>query len=693
MNRLTMILIVGTVAAAPALAGNHYNPGQDGMRKAGFDAFFVGKSPEQIAPYLAHPHPVGMMSAAKAMADRGDAAWPLTKKLLGDTHAGIRMGAIKVLYYRFSRPADAKILVKAPAAMQPMLTAVRPMAKDADPWVRNAVMGLVRDLRVESPEVNDMLITLAGDESISVRAAVSDLVCQRIKDPKTWVEVGILCNQATNASAAPTPADFRLLRAVRGHMECAREAVPVMIEFMAVHGQMLYGMWAERPKVTAALLMNAYPDDPRVRKALPLLVRRYAVQGPDSPYCGLREAMLQIGPDALPAIRAYVNAKDAHKQRVKNGREPGQIWPVLEISFDRRIRELTLLDQAIEFVSAATVEQVPAMVASYLSGPWSQSERGRLRMTMLKLGPAASPAIRGAIESGKAAASKQIAAELADVETRLAEKFEKVFGRNIEAELRRVNEQRAQLDRVTGELVRLAETIEMLGVENPTADQVQSLCRLYREHIDWEDTVYEPAKPGWTPAPLTQLPRPDLRLIRAKLLSCATPEALLAFVSSDQPHRNARTRYWAAREQFFRDHPSVRFGRGLDTVLVNLKFTRDDLTDAYRQLGDIATLGRLKGKLAAKAPTADLCRIYTRRDWPAGRDLIEAELRSRGRSVEAAVAKHIAAEAQYRKKVQAERETFYAYLGRSRFVWQHDRLKALGATIDDGVAGLAELVK
>ncbi|NQT52087.1 hypothetical protein HQ576_08550, partial [bacterium] len=85
-----------SIEAHPPNYGNNNRNGWVGtheQHRQGVAWFFEGKSPEQIARYLAFPDWMGAQAAYLALASHGRKAIPLLMRLVGDSHAGVRVGA------------------------------------------------------------------------------------------------------------------------------------------------------------------------------------------------------------------------------------------------------------------------------------------------------------------------------------------------------------------------------------------------------------------------------------------------------------------------------------------------------------------------------------------------------------------------------------------------------------------------
>ena len=85
-----------SIEAHPPDYGNNNRNGWVGtyeQHRQGVAWFFEGKSPEQVARYLAFPDWMGAQAAYLALASHGREALPLLTRLVADSHAGVRVGA------------------------------------------------------------------------------------------------------------------------------------------------------------------------------------------------------------------------------------------------------------------------------------------------------------------------------------------------------------------------------------------------------------------------------------------------------------------------------------------------------------------------------------------------------------------------------------------------------------------------
>jgi hypothetical protein len=185
-------------AFAPAQAGgtqpvfhkaDYGNNGRNGwsgtweQHRQGVAWFFEGKSPKEIARYLAYPDWMGAQTAYQALASGGDEAIRLVKQLVADTHAGIRLGAWDAIAEMNTR----KLLDEATQRELATLAASR-IAKE-DPAVGMALARAATPM-AEGEELSKLLTGIARLEDIHARGTAVDTAVARLKgQPELMVPV------------------------------------------------------------------------------------------------------------------------------------------------------------------------------------------------------------------------------------------------------------------------------------------------------------------------------------------------------------------------------------------------------------------------------------------------------------------------------------------------------------------------
>ena len=98
----------------------------------------------------------------KALAERGEEALPLIKRLLTDKHHGVRAGAVATPTHMYRSDSDA-YRAEVPEDLAEVINRVRPLTTDESRLVRDAVSGFVQGMKVLNEDVYEMLHVMARD--------------------------------------------------------------------------------------------------------------------------------------------------------------------------------------------------------------------------------------------------------------------------------------------------------------------------------------------------------------------------------------------------------------------------------------------------------------------------------------------------------------------------------------------------
>jgi len=145
----------------------HSGPYIQQTNKRGFD----GMAPEQIARFFNSPSHSPMDGAVLALAERGEEVVPLLKRLLSDTHPGVRCGALGVLSNLYEHEGD-EYRHEVPEELKEIIDLAQPLTRDEHPMVRNAATGLLLGLKVLNDDVVDVLRDMAKLEDARIDHAV-----------------------------------------------------------------------------------------------------------------------------------------------------------------------------------------------------------------------------------------------------------------------------------------------------------------------------------------------------------------------------------------------------------------------------------------------------------------------------------------------------------------------------------------
>lgn len=166
--------------------GNNGGNGWSGtweQHRQGVAWFFEGKSPKEIARYLAYPDWMGAQTAFQALASGGDEAVRLVKQLVADTHAGIRLGAWDAI-----AEMNTRKLLDA-ATLQELATLAASRIATEDPSVGMALARAATPM-ANGEELSKLLTGIARLEDIQARGTAADTAVARLKGhPELMVPV------------------------------------------------------------------------------------------------------------------------------------------------------------------------------------------------------------------------------------------------------------------------------------------------------------------------------------------------------------------------------------------------------------------------------------------------------------------------------------------------------------------------
>jgi hypothetical protein len=166
--------------------GNNGRNGWSGtweQHRQGVAWFFEGKSPKEIARYLAYPDWMGAQTAFQALAGGGDEAVRLVKQLVADSHAGIRLGAWDAI-----AEMNTKKLLDT-ATQQELATLAASRIATEDPSVGMALARAATPM-AEGEELSKLLTGIARLEDIAARGTATDTAMARLKgQPELMVPV------------------------------------------------------------------------------------------------------------------------------------------------------------------------------------------------------------------------------------------------------------------------------------------------------------------------------------------------------------------------------------------------------------------------------------------------------------------------------------------------------------------------
>lgn len=252
--------------------------------------FFEGKTPEEIAPYLAHHNSNPYNAAAKALAAHGEKALPLVEKLLGDSHPWIRAGAVKTLGVMFQ---DEEPNRKTPREVTPEIRRAVALAgsmlDDEHPAVQQALGSFVQSVQVETPETQRMAVYMAGSTDPAVRGQANNLARRLFKDPATVIRIGMTVGAARDGN---TPGHWNIAyMMVKKHKDhpLVREVFPSYAWFLRnkANSRPYRGFFSDGAQNHMMEVLQLHWDDhtETIPDLVPGLCRSY-IRVPYHPYPG-----------------------------------------------------------------------------------------------------------------------------------------------------------------------------------------------------------------------------------------------------------------------------------------------------------------------------------------------------------------------------------------------------------------------
>jgi len=660
--------------------------------KQGFD----GMTPEQIAGFFSHPSGSVVEGAVMAMAARGDKALPLLKRLLGDTHNGVRTGALSTLAEIYE--SDSKeYRTDVPDELVEIIKLARPLIKDPSPWVRNGASGLVLSMKIVNDDIYDILRELARKDGNSI----GRFVRYGIKDPRVRTELCMELMNTVNRVRSKVPASYKpLLWAVAAHLDLCEPHIQVAIDTLNNPEILpLYGFFSNGPPEAALIMLEEYSHNPLVMKHLTDILRFGARKraGLNSYWYTMVEyphrIIVKIGPKSLPVLDAFCKSEQALYQRIHSGQTPKPAWWKEDTlnAFETWRKDMAVTAELVSCLHGTKPpdKAVPSMCNMYLSPrPWGAWERQQIRNRIMKLGVKAIPTLLQAAKARKspmdAKLDKLITAKLAEVDDPANKKNKRKLQRELDAIL----EQKTELDTRVGELKELTSLIKAFGAAGPSADDVPMFCRFYVKRPWGKQYSFVYGDSSY----LRALDEQQLVQIRDTLQrwgKAALP-TLRACVQADKQvladalAENAKQRiHWAAQRARKRTVPLAR-----------VAVERKDTLRIHAELKDMLDLVECaaKDRLSPEEITA-LCRIYTRRNWPVQKKLIGTLLKREGTRAIGAIRDHINSEKKALPAVTAEVERHMYGGGKKRIMWVYARAFALQTNIRKGVGELETILK
>lgn len=645
---------------------------------------FEGMTPEEIAGFLSHPSHSVMEGAALALSERGEEVVPLLERLLADRHPGIRAGALNTLSRIYESDSE-EYRTEVPPELVEVIKLAQPLTHDPSPWVRNAATGLLLSMKVVNEDIYEVLRAMAKLEG----AKIDHCVRYGIKDPAIRTELCMELINTVNRTKSRVPARYKPLNwAVGAHLDLCEPYLQTAVDTLNnPEVLMLYGFFSQGPPNNSLRMLLTYHDNPLVLEHLPDILRfgarkreafnKYWVPCIEYPH----RIVIKLGPDALPVFDAFCKSERELYKRIQSGQEEQPVW-WKEDSVDfleTWCAEMQVTGELVKCLyGERPAEQAAASLCDiYLSNrPWGTWERQQIRDYFTRRGVEIVPALRQAVRasgsSPKAELDKQIAAKRIEVET-AGHRHDK---------RKRQEELDALLDteqRFT-ELAELASLIEALNARRPTTDDVNTLCRFYVKRPWGKEYPFTSADSSYMRA----FDATQLALIRDTLEQWgqAALPVLRSFLKEDRPKLAASLaqldedqQYWEQQRARLRGLPLARIAREREDIQ-EIRAELKDLAD----LIEYATEDRLSGQQIAQ-----LCRIFTRRDWPKQNQLVRDLLANSGPRGKPIIRDHIQHERQALPEIRAEIELAMPKVSSTPTKWRYDRAVVLERSIRQGI--------
>jgi len=660
--------------------------------KQGFD----GMKPEQIAGFFAHPNGAGSEGAVLALADHGTKALPLLKKLLGDTHDGVRVGALSTLARIYG--SDSKeYRTEAPPELAEVIKLARPLITDKSPYVRNAAAGLVLSMNIVNDDIYHILGVLARQENNSI----GRFVRYGVKDPEIRIKLCMEMMNTVNRTRSTVPAEYKpLLWASSTHMDLCRPHVQVAIDTLNNPEILpLYGFFSNGPPEAALAIIAEYSDEPLVMKHLTDILRFCARKrgSMDSYWYAIVEyphrIVVKLGPEALPVLEAFCKSERALYQRISSGKEPKPTWWKEDSAefIEKWCRDMEITAELVSCLHGrkARDKAIGSMCEIYLSSrPFGAWERRQIRDRFTKLGVEAAGAMLKAITDLKAPLEaelgKRVVAKQAEIDDPANKKNKRSLLRQFEA----ITASKAELNTRVEELKELAAMVKAFAADKPSDGDVEMFARFYVKRPWGKQYPFVKGDTSY----IRPLDEQQLGLVRDTLQrwgSAGLPglrkcvEADKQVLAGALAENDKQRAYWTAQRPRKRTVPLAR-----------VAVERKDTIRIHAELGEMLILIQcaVKERLSSEEITA-LCGIYTRRNWPMQKKLIADLLKRQGSGAVAVIQAHIDSETQALPAVTAEVHRHMYGGGKKRIIWVYDRAFDLQTNMRRGVKELQSIIK
>jgi len=603
---------------------------------------FEGMTTDQIAPFVGHFSGGVAGGAIEALAGRGEEALPLLKRMLGDSHPGIRSGAVDTLT-RIYASGVSEYRTEVPQGVKQIIKLVRPMLDDESILVRNAVSGFVINIKVVNEDIYEMIQNLALQGG-----NVHGFVRHAVKDPEVRTRLGMAIIDYNNKARITSPGTYiPMICITTSHLEKCEPYMQTAIDTINnPEVQIMYGFFSNHPEDAALHICSRFHEHPLVLENLPQIIRISFRRGEPTVYWDVHREFphriaIQLGPKALPIIEQYWKETALRVKRIAAEQEEPPYWyqPKMAETLDENIAHWEDTAELIRCLNdmRSSDQAVAGMVAHCLQDRWwSVWERARVWDKLIDMGPDILPQLRNSLATAPRPLEERLDKQIADLRGKIEASEDRNEKRKLDREIQQRDQKKVELARKVEDLERLASLIESLHAKEPTAEHVRVLCGFclrppYREIYPY----HKDGNLGYA-RPLHAM---QDQQVRDKLVDWgpkALPTIRQCLAEADE---NLDAKLKKLDEEVA--HWKTQWSRKASGPLKRIAGQRLALEQIRDELKDLAALIDLQSQQQFSGEQlATLCGIYTRNDWPAQRELIRRLLTHHAAQARPIVAQH-----------------------------------------------------
>jgi hypothetical protein len=403
--------------------------------------------------------------------------------------------------------------------------------------------------------------------------------------------------------------------------------------------------------------------------------------------------IVKVGPEALPLLDAFCKSEEAVYKRLHAGEGERPPWwkdDTIE-HFARWRREMAVTAELVRclYGKRPVKEAIPYMGSIYLANrPWGEWERQQIRDHITQLGVEVLPLLRKAVAPQatrvEADFDKQIAAKQAEAEA----ETDRGKKRRIQKELEAIQGQKAELKERAAELEELASLIELFHAQQPSEAGIRALCAFYVK------------RPWGNQYPFIKENLSCMRPLYDKQLALARDTVqrwgraalptLRAFIEEDKQTLAKALTELDKEEEYWKP----QWARKSMMPLARIAQEREDIKQIRAELIDLADLIDCASQdRLSRERVGVLCRIYTRRGWPAQKALIRDLLERAGTDAIPTIREHLRAEEEASPGLLTEVERHMSNSVKVRVKWRYDRARTREVNLRRGIEGLRGILQ